>query len=64
MYIPFYVVILIILYSLFWIGGFFITLFQMADEQISSEVTAKRFNIFLIMGFIELLAASSIIFIK
>lgn len=61
MYIPFFVIILVILYTLFWVGGFFVTLFQMADEQISSEIAKKRAKIFVAMGFIEVIVAFSIL---
>lgn len=64
MYIPFYIIILVILYTLFWMGGTFVTLFQMADGQISEEIAKKRTKIFVIMGFIEVIAAFSIIFIQ
>lgn len=36
----------------------------MADGQISEEIAKKRTKIFIIMGFIEVIAAFSIIFIQ
>jgi len=62
MYIPFYIIILIIVYSLIWICGYFVTLFQMADQQVSKEVALRRLKIFTIMGSIEIIMAFYFIF--
>ena len=56
MYIPFYIIILIFLYTCFWIGGYFITLFQVGNEQISKKIALLRMKIFATMGIIELVA--------
>jgi hypothetical protein len=45
-------------------GGFFITLFQMADGQISNKIVTTRYKIFLTMAIIEIIAASSIFIIN
>ena len=57
MYIPLFFIILAAIYTLFWISGYFATLFQMADGQISQKIASKRMIIFSIMGGVELIGA-------
>jgi hypothetical protein len=50
-------IILAIIYTLFWVSGYFVTLFQMADDQISKKIASRRLIIFSIMGVVELISA-------
>ena len=61
MYIPIWVIVLIIIYSASWICGYFVTLFQMAD--IPKSVTERRMIIFVIMGVVEVFVAFVLTFL-
>ena len=63
MYIPIWVIIIIVIYSAFWICGYFVTLFQMADMMIPKSVINRRMKIFAIMGIVEVFVAFVLTFL-